>query len=534
MTDTVPLQIGLFRARTSGVYAPSYDQVATNDLWDFPVLAFKKTTQKESAHAAFVLPVDFPATLAAVDFEIQWTSVLTSGTVTFDIDYRIVGGDDTESLDEPTPQQGISAIDSAPSSVNRRMTQVIPASGANFSSAGGKVLQLILSRDCPSETSGIAGEVIVVGLTMRASSAQQQLPLAPTGLVGVAGPQQVALSWNTSANTDSYRVKRATVSGGPYSLVASPAATSHVDSPLTNGTTYFHVVSGVNSVGEGPNSAQTPGHTPFATSTGGFKVIIGSRHSDRPDFNSLHANLYWGSKTSTKLQMQDFSFPTLSGCTTNTPQPTQSQVQSEIRNHAPGGTSYTGTVILDVECWLAGHPNHVDKYFNILNWSQQALPNARVWYYDVLPRLNLFMKPGDTTSSGYLAWHQQMLNLQRSWDITDGYSPTFYHRSTNLQQYSDFTTALVDEINRFNRGSRPIIPFLNPRYATGVSNPPGIFAPVPYADFLFALNHLSSSSMRSKGVEGVYVWMEQGSTWQSKWGTLPWWQAVQDFVGFTG
>src|SRR5207247_1045654 len=44
-------------------------------------------------------------------------------------------------------------------------------------------------------------------------------PAAPTGLGATAGNTQVSLSWNASATATSYAVKRATVSGGPYTTV---------------------------------------------------------------------------------------------------------------------------------------------------------------------------------------------------------------------------------------------------------------------------------------------------------------------------
>ncbi len=52
-------------------------------------------------------------------------------------------------------------------------------------------------------------------------------------------------------------MKRATTSGGPYTQIAAPTSTSYGDTSLTNGTTYYYVVSAFNSAGESPDSAQT-------------------------------------------------------------------------------------------------------------------------------------------------------------------------------------------------------------------------------------------------------------------------------------
>ncbi|MCA1628325.1 MAG: fibronectin type III domain-containing protein, partial [Acidobacteria bacterium] len=70
-------------------------------------------------------------------------------------------------------------------------------------------------------------------------------PAAPTGLSATAGNAEVTLSWTASSGATSYKVKRATVSGGPYTTIASGlAATSYTDTTVSNGTTYHYVVSG--------------------------------------------------------------------------------------------------------------------------------------------------------------------------------------------------------------------------------------------------------------------------------------------------
>ena len=85
---------------------------------------------------------------------------------------------------------------------------------------------------------------------------QLAIPAAPTGVSAVGGNAQVAVSWSASAGATSYNVKRATVTGGPYTTVASPTTTSFTDTSVTNGTTYYYVVSAVNPAGESANSTQ--------------------------------------------------------------------------------------------------------------------------------------------------------------------------------------------------------------------------------------------------------------------------------------
>ena len=81
-------------------------------------------------------------------------------------------------------------------------------------------------------------------------------PAAPTGLQATAGNTQVSLTWTASTGAMSYHVKRSTTSGGPYTQVAAPTTTSDTDTGLTNGTTYYYVVSALNSAGESANSPQ--------------------------------------------------------------------------------------------------------------------------------------------------------------------------------------------------------------------------------------------------------------------------------------
>ncbi|MEK6304174.1 MAG: fibronectin type III domain-containing protein [Acidobacteriota bacterium] len=92
-------------------------------------------------------------------------------------------------------------------------------------------------------------------------------PAAPTGLAATAGNAQVSLSWNASSGATSYNVKRSTTNGGPYSTIAPGiGTTSYLNTGLTNGTTYYYVVSASNGAGEGPNSSQVSA-TPIAAPT---------------------------------------------------------------------------------------------------------------------------------------------------------------------------------------------------------------------------------------------------------------------------
>lgn len=94
---------------------------------------------------------------------------------------------------------------------------------------------------------------------------------APTGLAGTPASGSAILTWNPVASANSYRVKRATISGGPYTTIASSLlAPNFNDRSLTNGTPYFYVVSALNGSIESANSTEisiVPAVTPTTFTT---------------------------------------------------------------------------------------------------------------------------------------------------------------------------------------------------------------------------------------------------------------------------
>lgn len=67
---------------------------------------------------------------------------------------------------------------------------------------------------------------------------------------------RIDLSWMGGQAATSYNVKRSTTNLGPYTTVATPTDMSYTDSGLSNGVTYYYVISAVNTNGESANSAQ--------------------------------------------------------------------------------------------------------------------------------------------------------------------------------------------------------------------------------------------------------------------------------------
>lgn len=83
-------------------------------------------------------------------------------------------------------------------------------------------------------------------------------PNAPTGLTATAiSGEEIDLSWTASAGANGYNIKRSLTSGGPYTTIApNVAGTTFQDLGLTPNTTYYYVVSAVNSGGESANSGE--------------------------------------------------------------------------------------------------------------------------------------------------------------------------------------------------------------------------------------------------------------------------------------
>ncbi len=91
-------------------------------------------------------------------------------------------------------------------------------------------------------------------------------PAAPTGLAAVGGDGVVTLDWDDNGETDlsGYTVYRATSSGGPYTALNGSllTASDYGDGTVTNGVTYYYVVSATDTSGnesdQGGEASATP------------------------------------------------------------------------------------------------------------------------------------------------------------------------------------------------------------------------------------------------------------------------------------
>ena len=84
------------------------------------------------------------------------------------------------------------------------------------------------------------------------------IPAAPTGVGAVAADAQNSISWNASFGATSYNVYWSTTTGVTKvnGTKITGATSPYVHTPLSNLTTYYYVVTAVNSAGESVDSAQ--------------------------------------------------------------------------------------------------------------------------------------------------------------------------------------------------------------------------------------------------------------------------------------
>jgi hypothetical protein len=110
-------------------------------------------------------------------------------------------------------------------------------------------------------------------------------PAAPLNVTAMVGNGNVTLTWDASPFAASYKVKRSTVNGGPYTIIATNITQpSFINTSFTPNTTYYFRISALNSLGESTNSLQVS-----ATPTNGLPDVIVTAISWTPP-GTLYSN----------------------------------------------------------------------------------------------------------------------------------------------------------------------------------------------------------------------------------------------------
>jgi fibronectin type 3 domain-containing protein len=197
-------------------------------------------------------PTAFTATPGSGQVVLNWNAVSSAGTVTYNIKRGTASGvyDTTNT---------VSATTFTDTGVNNGTTYYYVVSAV-------------------SSTLGEGANSAEANAMPSASTA----PI-PTGVAALATNGLVTVSWNTSSGAATYRVKRGTTSGS-YSVtnVVTAPTTTFADSSVTNGTTYYYVVSAVNVGGESADSGEvnaTPLSPPvppanLTATPGDYQVVL--------------------------------------------------------------------------------------------------------------------------------------------------------------------------------------------------------------------------------------------------------------------
>ena len=201
------------------------------------------TVSSDASNPSLSVPLSGSATTAA-------TATLAATPTSINFGSVVAGTSTTQSLTiSNTGNAGatISAVteNGGGFTVSNLATPYTLAAGANV------VLQVTFA---PTAAATYSGSVTV---SSNASNPTLSVPLSGTG---TAAAHWVALSWtDTATNIAGYNIYRSTTSGGPYTKITSSlvTATSYNDMTVVAGTTYYYVITAVDTNGmESAYSAQ--------------------------------------------------------------------------------------------------------------------------------------------------------------------------------------------------------------------------------------------------------------------------------------
>jgi len=132
-------------------------------------------------------------------------------------------------------------------------------------------------------------------------------PVTPPALKATGGTSKIDLTWDAVDKATSYTIKRSTTAGGPYTTVASDITeTSYADTDVTSGTTYYYIVTAVNTGTEITDSNEasaepTADQTPPAAEAK-LKVVLEVAESLRlsvDDDINVNTQMAWSSSDQT-------------------------------------------------------------------------------------------------------------------------------------------------------------------------------------------------------------------------------------------
>ncbi|WP_168206090.1 fibronectin type III domain-containing protein [Geobacter sp. FeAm09] len=156
-------------------------------------------------------------------------------------------------------------------------------------------------------STGESAASVQVAATTLAAVPAPTAPAAPTGVTATGGAKQATISWSAVSGATSYNIYYATTSGVSKTngTKIAGATSPYVQTALSAGTTYYYIVTAVNSVGESTASAQASATTNAAppavptaptgvTATGGTNQMTVSWSAVS---GATSYNIYWSTAT---------------------------------------------------------------------------------------------------------------------------------------------------------------------------------------------------------------------------------------------
>jgi glucuronoarabinoxylan endo-1,4-beta-xylanase len=327
------------------------------------------------------------------------------------------------------------------------------------------------------------------------------VPLAPTGAAAVAADSEVALSWSGVSGATGYYANRATTSGGPYTRLASTATASFLDTGLSNGTTYYYVITAQNATGVGARSAEVSA-TPRQSGPAGLLVSLGdarvtltwSTASGASAYNVKRSLVAGGPYTNLAAPASNsYTDTTVTNATTYHYVVSAIRSGVESANSAeisatPAAAAVGASAAIDFgvtrqtirgfggsSAWITdlnAHPGMADKLFGNTGPQQIGLSILRV-------RIDPSLDPG-----GHANWATELSNAGLATSrgarvIATPWSPPAAMKSNNnvnnggslnAARYADYASYLQSFVTYMQDGGAPL-------YAISVQNEPDWLAP---------------------------------------------------------
>lgn len=166
-THRIPILNQFARPDDSGnVFWEPFNVKATNDQWRHGVWVFNDTATRLVLYGSFLVPKNYVGTPSIL---LPWSASATTGNVVWDFDYRAIGGDNTESLDQLGTQEAVTVTDAAPTAAWNRLVPSVALTAANL--AADDIVQFLIARDGADAADTMAAAALLFGAWFQYSDA---------------------------------------------------------------------------------------------------------------------------------------------------------------------------------------------------------------------------------------------------------------------------------------------------------------------------------------------------------------------------